>query len=177
MAGKKKTKATAPPACPEGIRIGTIVRGGDGADYMRQILPHGFESFAVMFWQTLGDVKLPTLAREINEALADSGAVVGSLGIFGDPLKGDAAAAETIDGWRKCIDAAVLFGCDLVTGFTGRVPDTKIDGSIKAFKKVFAPLSRERPTRACESPSRTATWAARGIAGRGTSPTTRRPGR
>jgi len=140
MAKKKQTKATPPPTCPEGIRIGTIAQAAKGAEYIKQILPHGFESFAVMFWQTMGGVKLPALAREINEVLADSDAVVTSLGMFGDPLKGDAAAAETIDGWKKCIDSAHLFGCDMVTGFTGRVPDTKIDESIKAFKKVFGPL-------------------------------------
>jgi len=140
MAKRKQTKATPPLPCPEGIRIGTIVRGGDGADYMRQILPYGFESFAVMFWQTLGGIELKTLARQVNDVLAGSDAVVTSLGMFGDALKGDPAAAETIAGWRKCIDAAHLFGCDLVTGFTGRVPAAKIDGSIKAFKRVFTPL-------------------------------------
>jgi len=42
----KKLKATPPPPSDEGIRIGTLVNGGpDAADYIRQILPYGFESF------------------------------------------------------------------------------------------------------------------------------------
>ncbi len=46
------------------IRIGTLVSGlrPDPADYIRQILPHGFESFSITFWQTLGGVDLPELA-------------------------------------------------------------------------------------------------------------------
>ena len=32
------------------IRIGTLVQGKPGADqYIRQIIPHGFESFAITF--------------------------------------------------------------------------------------------------------------------------------
>ncbi len=54
----------------ETIRIGTLVKGeADIGDYLRQILPHGFESFSVMFWQTLGDSDLPRLAEDCHAAL------------------------------------------------------------------------------------------------------------
>jgi len=34
----------------EGIRIGTLVSGGpNAAEYIRQMLPHGFESFSITF--------------------------------------------------------------------------------------------------------------------------------
>ena len=38
------------------IRIGTMVRANldDPAEYVRQILPLGFESIQPFFWQTLG---------------------------------------------------------------------------------------------------------------------------
>ena len=139
----KRTRASAPPACPERIRIGTLAKGGpNSADYIGQILPYGFESFSLMFWQSLGGVDLAKLAGRINNVLSGSGAVISSLGMFGDILKGGAAARETLAGLRKCIDAAHLFGCDLVTGFTGRLPDTPIDQCMKAFKRVWAPLAR-----------------------------------
>ena len=143
MAKKSAKKASAPKPNPEKIRIGTLVNAGgdsDPAGTIRQILPHGFESFSIMFWQTLGGADLKKTAREIGEALAGSDAVVSSLGIFGNPLKGDKLARQNIEGWRKCIDAAALFGCDLVTGFAGRVEDKPIDESMGAFKKVFGPL-------------------------------------
>ena len=146
MAKKASQKASAPPACPEKIRIGTLVSAGGSADpagYIRQILPHGFESFSVMFWQTLGGADLRKTAEQVKEALADSGAVISSLGMFGNPLKGDDPARQNIDGWKKCIDAARLFGCDLVTGFAGRVEDKPIDESMPVFKKVFTPLAKQ----------------------------------
>jgi len=129
----------------EAIRIGTIANAGKGRDtahYIRQILPHGFESFSIMFWQTLGGVDLKELAGQVNEALADSTAVVSSLGIFGNPLTNDARAKQAREGWRKCIDAAGLFGCDLVTGFAGRIVDRPIPDSMKRFKQVFGPLAK-----------------------------------
>jgi len=127
----------------EKIRIGTLVNGGPtAADYIRQILPHGFESFSITFWQTLGGANLRQLAREVKGALGDSGAVISSLGIFGNPLMTDAKAKETREGWRKCIDAARAFGCDLVCGFAGRVVDKPIDQSMKRFAQVFGPLAK-----------------------------------
>ena len=128
----------------EPIRIGTLVSGGPNTkSYLKQILPHGFESFSITFWQTLGGVDLHVLAEEVKEVLADSGAVISSVSVFGNPLKDDALAAETRDGWVKLIDAAHLFGCNLVTGFTGRVVDTPIDQCIPRYAEVFGPLQQQ----------------------------------
>jgi len=80
----KRTRASAPPASPEGIRIGTLANGGpNAADYISQILPYGFESFSLMFWQSLGGVDLAKLAARMNNVLSGSGAVISSLGMFG----------------------------------------------------------------------------------------------
>ena len=127
----------------ETIRIGTLVNGGEGtADYLRQILPHGFESFSITFWQTLGGVNLRRLAAEVKEVLADSGAAISSVCIFGNPLMNDDAAKETREGWRKLIQAAHYFDCDIVAGFAGRVVDQPIDQCIDRFAKVFGPLAK-----------------------------------
>jgi len=120
------------------IRIGTLAR--PSATYLKQILPHGFESFSLTFWQTLGACNLKTLSGEVKKALAGSGTVISSLGIFGNPLMDDEMAKAAREGWKKCIDAAPLFGCDLVCGFAGRVVDKPIDASIPRFKQVFEPL-------------------------------------
>jgi len=126
----------------EKIRIGTLVKGGSGtASYIRQILHHGFESFSITFWQTLGQTDLERLASEVKEALADSGAVISSLGIYGNPLMSDAMAEETREGWKRLIEAAHLFGCDIVAGFTGRVVDQPIDKNIPRFVEVFKPMA------------------------------------
>jgi sugar phosphate isomerase/epimerase len=124
------------------IRIGTLAPGDKGANYIRQVLPHGFESFSITFWQTLGKTDLKRLAAEVRELLAGTDAIVSSVGIFGNPLMDAAIDRETRDGWKRLIDAAPLFGCDLVCGFAGRVADKPIDQSIPQFKKVFEPLAK-----------------------------------
>ena len=66
------------------IRIGTLAPADKGAEYLRQILPHGFESFQLTFWKHIGGVDIKKLAREVRELLNETGnkAVISSLGIF-----------------------------------------------------------------------------------------------
>lgn len=131
----------------EKIRVGTLVSAGeDGtktADYIGQILPHGFESFSITFWQTLGRTDLEGLAGTVRDALAGSNAVISSLAIFGNPLESDETAQLTHDGWRRLIDAASLFGCNVVAGFTGRLVDRPIDECMPRFAEVFGPLAAQ----------------------------------
>jgi sugar phosphate isomerase/epimerase len=127
----------------ESIRIGTMVNGGPAApDYIREILPHGFESFSISFWQTIGDNNLKRLAGEIREALGDSGAVISSVSCFGNPLGVEEIDEASRKAWRALIDNAHLFGCDLVTGFAGRVVDRPIDESMDRYAKIFGPLAK-----------------------------------
>ena len=112
------------------------------ADYIRQILPHGFESFSLTFWKTAEGVDFKRLAESVREVLDGTGAVISSLGIFGNPLETLPDDKITLTGWKKCIDNAHLFGCDIVAGFAGRLRDRPIDESIPCFKKVFGPLAK-----------------------------------
>ena len=125
----------------EGIRIGTLVRGEKNtASYIRQILPYGFESFSITFSRTLGGADLKRLAGQVAEVLAGSGATISCVSVFGNPLATDEQARATRDGLKRLIDAAHLFGSDLVTGFAGRVTDKPIDASMKRFAQVFTPI-------------------------------------
>ncbi|MBI2193447.1 MAG: sugar phosphate isomerase/epimerase [Planctomycetes bacterium] len=131
----------------ESIRIGTLVGAGNAPSTIRQILPHGFESFSLTFWQRIGDVNLKKLAGEVKEALGDSGVVISTVSIYGNPLDDAPGDRETREGWKKLIDGAHLFGADLVTGFTGRLRGKRIDESIPQFKKVFGPLAKRASDR------------------------------
>lgn len=131
------------PFSREAIRIGTLAsRGRATPAYLREILPHGFESFQITFWQKLGDVDLPTLAREVEGVLAGSGAIVSSLGVFGNPLETTPIDIETRHAWEQAIDHAHLFGTDLVCGFAGRIRGKPLPESLPAFKQVFGELAR-----------------------------------
>lgn len=125
------------------IRIGTLVSvSKDTKKYIQQIIPHGFESFSLTFWQTLGNTDIKKLAEEVKEAIGDKNVVISSLGIFGNPLENEKTDLETRKGWEVLIDNAHLFGTDIVAGFTGRVRNQPIDASIPRFKEVFGELIR-----------------------------------
>lgn len=122
------------------IRIGTLA--GASADYMRKILPHGFESLSVTFWQKLGDCDLKKLAAEVREAIAGRDVKISTVSVFGNPLGVEAIDEETRRGWEACIDHAHLFGSDLVTGFSGRIVGEPVDKCMPRFKEIFEPLAR-----------------------------------
>lgn len=140
----QETKSTeASTMSPETIRIGTLVNGANKAPaYIKQILPHGFESFSLTFWQTIGGVNLVQLAEEIRETLSGHDVVISSLAIFGNPLGNKPEDEQTRLAWAELIKAAPLFGCDVVAGFAGRVVDEPVDKSIPRFKEVFEPLAK-----------------------------------
>ncbi len=128
-----------------GIRIGTLVSAGEGnnaANYIKQILPYGFESFSLTFWGAVGIVDLNQMAEEVNEVIADSNTVISSLAIFGNPLEEGLADRETRKGWEELIDHVKLFNADIVAGFTGRIRGEPIDKSLTKYKEVFEPLAK-----------------------------------
>jgi len=64
--------------------------------------------------------------------------------------------------WERLIDAAPLFGCDVVAGFAGRVPGRPVPESYGRFGEVFRPLAaraEERGVRlAFENCEKRGTW-------------------
>lgn len=71
------------------IRIGTLVKAGPNcANYIRQILPRGFESVQLTFSFPLAGLELRGLADELLRILDDDGrgAIVSSLGLYGNAL-------------------------------------------------------------------------------------------
>lgn len=129
------------------LRIGTLVGGGDADSIIPQIVRHGFESFNLTFWQTTGKTNLEELAKRVQTLAEEHDFVISALSIFGNPLTGAGDNADTLASWERLIDHAHLFGTDLVTGFTGRLPGQPIDESIPKFKEVFGELSRRAADR------------------------------
>ncbi len=124
------------------LRIGTLVGGNNAVEVLPQILPHGFESFTLTFWQTTGDIDLKELAKKVNDILAEEDAVISALSIFGNPLTGEGDNKDALASWKRLIESAHLFDTDIVSGFTGRIPDKPISESIPKFKEIFSDLSR-----------------------------------
>ena len=124
------------------LRIGTLVDGKDAVRVIPQLIPYGFESFSITFWQTTGGVDLEDMAKKVRDVLAEHDVIISCLSLFGNPLMGEGKNADALASWERLIDNAHLFGTDLVTGFTGRIVDRPIDESIPRFKEVFGELAR-----------------------------------
>ena len=125
------------------IKIGTLVDGHNPhpTDYIKSILPFGFESFSFTFGQALDHVDLQQLAISSREVLDGTNATISSLGIYGNPLEESSAGRAALQSWETLIDHAHLFGTDIVSGFTGRVRGQPIDASVPRFKTIFEPLA------------------------------------
>jgi sugar phosphate isomerase/epimerase len=113
------------------------------AEYVKQILPLGFESIQPFFWQTIGNVDVVRLAGELREAISTRNVVISSLAMFGNPLENGELDQQTLRGWETLIDSAHLFGTDLITGFTGRVRGRPLVESLPRFAEVWGRLAQK----------------------------------
>ncbi|HEX8552375.1 MAG TPA: sugar phosphate isomerase/epimerase family protein [Abditibacteriaceae bacterium] len=119
------------------IRLGTLAPMSKGASYLKQILPHGFESFQLTCWQYIGDVDVEQTAKEVLDCIAGK-ATISAVGVFGNPLQDE----QTRKDWEILIDKAHLFGCDIVAGFAGALEDRPIDESMPRYKEVWSELAK-----------------------------------
>lgn len=123
------------------IRIGTLVNGREAVHLLPQMIPYGFESFSLTFWQTTGDINLSETAKQVKEILTDKNISISSLSIFGNALTGEGDNADTLKSWERLIDVAHEFETNLVTGFTGRIPGP-VEQSLPHFTEVFGELAK-----------------------------------
>jgi sugar phosphate isomerase/epimerase len=125
------------------IRIGTLVHAKNAAAYIKEILPYGFESFSLTFGHFVSpEINFDQMASEIRDVIGDSGAVISSLGVYGNPIENQEQDIQTLRSWEILIDKAHLFGTDIVGGFTGRLRGRPIDQSIGRFSEIFTPLAK-----------------------------------
>ncbi|MEI8228373.1 MAG: sugar phosphate isomerase/epimerase [Planctomycetota bacterium] len=128
------------------IRIGTLVPAHERtAEVIAQLLEHGFETFQIAFGRTVGDFPVEPLAAAVGRVLRSTSVAdgdvpprVSAIGVYGNPL----TSPETVRDWERLIDAAHLFGCDIVSGFAGRIPGRPVPESFGRFGEVFRPLAK-----------------------------------
>ncbi len=148
------------------IRIGTLVAAHERtADVIAQLIPLGFETFQIAFGRSVGDFDVEGLAAAVAHTLASAPATadglpprISAIGVYGNPL----TSPETVADWERLIDAAPRFGCDIVSGFAGRVPGRPVPESYGRFGEVFRPLARRAEHRglriAFENCEKRGTW-------------------
>jgi len=119
------------------IRIGTLVEGSrDPAGMIAALLPHGFESFSIMFWRRV-EADLPRVAEQVLRAIGDADVTIDCVSVYGNPLEDD----FTAEGFATLIDHAHLFGASVVAGFAGALTGQSVPDAIPRFTEVFAPLA------------------------------------
>ncbi len=92
------------------IKIGTLAgKGPRTAEYLRSLLPYGFESFQINFHKSLEDVNLAELGAELSELLAATGSTISCLGIYGNPLGEEPDDIAIRYAWESAIDQAGAF--------------------------------------------------------------------
>jgi sugar phosphate isomerase/epimerase len=120
----------------ENIRIGTLIDYDEAEIVIPQIRDLGFESFSVGFRTTEG-VDFQGLAHQIEDAIGGRDIIISTVGIYGNPLINE--HDERV--WHDLVENAHYFGTDIVSGFTGRIPNVRVTESIPRFKEVFDPLA------------------------------------
>ena len=123
------------------IKIGTLVSADDALRVIPKMIKYGFESFSITFWETAKGYDLEKLASDIHKVLDGTDCVISSISIFGNPLVDTRKGLDARESWELLINAAALFKTDLVTGFTGRIPDRSVPESIPKFKEVFTDIA------------------------------------
>jgi len=126
----------------QNIKIGTLVGGKDSADLIRKLKGYGFESYAINFWQNIGDTDLAVLAEQVKEALAEQDAQISCIGVYGNALMDTTEGLATKESFEKILNAAPLFGAKIVTGFAGGLLGKSVEASLPKFKEVYGEFVR-----------------------------------
>jgi sugar phosphate isomerase/epimerase len=127
-----------------------VVHGNaDLPAYLRQILPHGFETFQITFGHNAFDhaLDLERLGRQCQEVLAGSGATFSALSVFGNPVANDAAGTAVREGWKKLVENAHHFGAGIISGFCGGLDGRPVPESVPAVAEVFRPIVKRAAER------------------------------
>jgi len=124
------------------IKIGTLISADNLRKVMPKLIPCGFETFSITFWETTANHDLETLAKDTHKILEGTNCSISCISVYGNPLMDTERGNSTRNSFEKLINAAHLFGTDLVTGFAGRLTDRPVDESIPKFKEVFTGLTK-----------------------------------
>ncbi len=125
------------------IYIGTLVQvNAKARNYMAQMIPHGFESFALTFnINDFIECSPERVADAVMPLLEEHGVKVGAISIYGNPLADTEGGKKELEGIRRLVECAGLFKTGVVSGFTGRVPGASVPDSIPRFKEVWQPIA------------------------------------
>jgi sugar phosphate isomerase/epimerase len=118
--------------------LGALVEAGRAPELLEELIPKGFECFAIEFWESLGSIDLFALADELAEVMVGAKVSLSALSVFGNPLD---PSGSTLASLEALIEAAPRFGVKMVSCFAGRKPGSSVPDSLSLWKEVFGRLT------------------------------------
>ena len=124
------------------ILIGTMNPADqDCVKNLKKLIDLGFESFTLHYWQQFNGVDPEKLAADVFPIVKEAGVKISAISLFGNPLLENEEGEVARNCFIRLIDSAKDFGCDIVSGFTGRLIDVPVPENIERFKAVWTPLA------------------------------------
>lgn len=108
---------------------------------LHKLIKLGFESFTLNYWQKFNGVEPERLAEEVRTIVEEAKVKISAVSLFCNPMLENEEGEHARKELARLIDCANDFGCDIVSGFTGRLPDVSIPDNIARFKEVWLPLA------------------------------------
>lgn len=125
----------------EVITLGTMIRGGEKTlPSLKRFIPIGIESVELFFWDKIPESIDTFWMEEIRNLCQKSGIKISSLGLYANPLRNSESKNRAKSDWNTLLDFAEQFNIPVVSGFTGRVPNTVLEDSYLPVKDFFSPL-------------------------------------
>ncbi len=120
------------------IYIGTCVPGQKALTYLPHMVDKGFERFEICFHMEFYGMDIEDLAKRVRDLIAPTGQRVTALGYYCNPIQ----SQEHFENLKRCIDAAPLYGTDIVSTFAGALEGESVTDALPGFKRVFTELGQ-----------------------------------
>lgn len=120
------------------ILIGTCIPGKYALDWIPPMLSAGFETVAVNFHMSLGEVNLAQQGPRVRAMLEEKGLSVSTLGYYCNALQYE----EHKKTLEQAIDCAALYGAQRVGTFAGALEGRSVPESMPVFARVFSDLAK-----------------------------------
>ncbi len=125
------------------ILIGTCVPGPEADKFAPAFLDMGFEALSVNYHMEFYGVNIEEQGPRLKDMAEAKGARITTLGIYCNPVQFESHVAQL----ERAIDAAPLYGANIVSSFAGAYEGRPVSESFARFGEVFRALAQRAQDR------------------------------
>lgn len=123
------------------IALGTMIRGSEKTlGSIERFIPIGIESVEIFFWESIPDSMNISLMENIAVRCEQNGIEISSLALYSNPLRDGESEKKARSDWNSLIEYAERLGVPVISGFTGRIPNTPLEASYQRVKNFYSPI-------------------------------------